>query len=512
MQRSFLMGIPTRALIVAIALGTASAACGAIFVSDISATASVGSVAIGYRLNEAASSGQIAIAAAATPSVPVQTDPLSAAQLSRGFHSVSVPTNGQASGLYIATIRVNATRHPAYDVIGPVTPIAANATVAYGLRVNRMAGTLGYGHIYMADFQGTMPGAHPVHEFASDGTLLQDILADHSAAFTSVGLAIGADGSLYVSDQDTDSIRHYAASGAASLPTWTIDRVYTGPVLDNTVTPPIGSLATRGFQVFGSGDAATLYTTDYSLYPNQVESAIIGDALDPTTYLVPGTSLVGRVDQILVAPNQTSIYIGSGLLPGVGRHLNRWVYGVNPATTNTEWYLDPNFAENAVATATLTGNLRGIAFAPSGDLLWVTQNGGANSPGSQNYIARVTLTPLAGSISRARDVLSYVGGLRTPTASQVHGLDTNGDGRLTLVDAIAVLQTTSTPGSVIERVSMPVGAPHPVTLDVDPKGNLVIGAKSDPVADGTTANVFFVLAPPDTGSQDTATSAAFYVG
>lgn len=283
-------------------------------------------------------------------------------------------------------------------------------------------------------------------------------------------------------------------------------------MLDNTQTPPLGTLATRGFQVFGSGDGAKAYLTDYAIYPNQVETATVGDSASPTALLFVGTNLVGRVDQILVSPDQKSLYVSSGTLSGAGQHLNRWIYGTNPAGGTTEWYLDPVFGENTAATASLVGKARGLAFSSTGDQLWVTQNGGANSPSAQNYLAKVTLTPLAQSIVRAKDALAIISGITTPTLQKVRSLDTNADGRITLTDAVAIIRVPTAVGVVTERIPVPAGAPLPVTLDVDPKGNLVVGANSSFAADGSTADVFYVVAPPDYGSQDKSTSAAFTIG
>ncbi|HEY3411501.1 MAG TPA: hypothetical protein VGM51_00440 [Armatimonadota bacterium] len=493
----------------------------AIYASDVVATGAGPAYSLHYLLNERADSGNIVVGTVAAPDTALATIPLSGAQLAKGSHDVSFTPSGLAPGDYVFTVTVAAAPHTAYDLITPVTTLPAGTQTGYGFHVGKVPGTLSYGHLYIGDFAA----AHVVDELSADGTFLQIVAQDLADPYAYVGIWVGSDGTLFASEQNTDNIRHFTPKAGATpgKPTWTQDAAYTG-LVDLSGD---GAFYTRGFQVFGLGPTAKVYLADYSPVPNDVLLGTLGDTVNPPVKLFDGSNLAGtRIDGLLVTADEKTIYIVGSATPGVGRHLNKFIYGPNPANGNTvEWYLDPDFAANDEALNTLLGRGRSLAFADANSL-WVPQNGGANSAASANYIARVSTVPLPTSPSIAASVLRIASGLAegpTSTADPAFvAMDADGDLRITLADAVKLVRLPSKAGTVTQTIPAPlvtgvvVGATGPtpvlpVCLDTDPKGNLVVGVRIDYTGSGTVADAFYTMALPDRGSSDAARSATFHI-
>jgi hypothetical protein len=478
----------------------------AIFASDVEVGGSGPAYTVFYLLNETAVSGSISVSAAATPGTVLSSIPLTGAQLAQGYHDVQFTPPGLAAGNYVFKVNVTAAPHTGYDVIVPPTTVPGALTLSYAVKSNRVVGSPGYGHFYTADYT-----AHQVHEMDALGRFVQSIGVPATGGFTPVGLTFDTNGDYYITDQNIDHIYQYHATGTTSKPTWNQAADFTGVILDEA--PNFGSFLSRGLQVFGAGADATVYLAAYNPVPNPVLRGKLGDTVTPVETLFTGTAIAGtRIDQVLVSPDQKTIFVSSGAA-GTS-HLNKYIFGVNPATTLEEWYLDPDFSQNSTDTATLSGLSRGLTFAAGGDALWVTQS---KSGGGQdvNYVARVSLLPSPTDPATAARVLRIAGGLQE-IVGDTFPLDDNLDGSVDILDAVTLIRHPAPAGSIVQRIPAPIpeGGTLPVlpfTLDTDPKGNLIVGANTNNAGSAIVGQAFYIVAPPDNGSSDSAASAVVTV-
>lgn len=470
----------------------------AIFVSDVESAKTDTGHTLHYLLNEAATSGEITVSTTAAPGTAVITQPLAAGDLSQGPHDVAVNTSSLAAGEYRFNVSVSAAPHTGYDVIVPVTAIPDAQTISYGLKVNKVPGSPGYGHIFTADYT-----AHVVQEMNAAGAFVQNNAVAQTGGFTPVGLAFDTNGDYYITDQNVDQIFQFHATGSTKMPTWAQEADFTGLILDPVNN--YGSFTGRGFQLFGTGAEAVAYIASYTPTPNPVLRGTLGNTTDPTEVLFNGSGIAGtRVDQVLVTPDQKTAYISSGAVGGT--NLNKFIYGTDPNTNELGWYQDYTFVQNAPETSTLTQRSRGLAFTQDGKGLWVTQ---ALSGGGQdtNYIALVALEPQPNDPVTTAKVLRIAGGLEESQPDTWFMYDLNADGEINMLDAAAAIQVAVPAGSVVKHIPavIPTGSAGPVlpfTLDTDPKGNLVIGVNADNAGSATVGTSFYVVAQPDNGSND----------
>jgi len=480
----------------------------AIFVSDVQASGAAPSLTLHYLLNEPATEGSITVATAAAPDTALATIPLTGDNLKQGPHDVAFSTSALAPGEYIYKVSVTAAAHTGYDVILPVTTIPGAQTLSYGVKSNKAEGSPGYGHIFTSDYT-----AHVVQETNAAGTFVQNIPAPATGDFTPVGLAFDSNGDFYVTDQNIDHIYQFHATGSTIQPTWAQVADFTGPIVD--AAQNFGSLMGRGLQLFGTGADAVAYIAAYNPVPNPLTRARLGDTANAPEVLFDGSNIAGtRIDNVLVAPDQKSIYVVSGAA-GIA-HLNKYIFAPDPFTGDPVWQADPDFSQNSADTATLIQRSRGVVFAADGKSLWMTQslqNGGAEG----NFIARVSLEPLPIDPATTSRILRIAGGLAEAPIDTWFALDLDGNGAIDVADAVAAIRKPSAAGAIIARIPTPTleGAPGPVlpfTLDTDPAGNLVIGVDADNTQSPIVGTSFYVLALPDDGSSDTATSRPFTVG
>jgi hypothetical protein len=478
----------------------------AIFASDVEASGSGPTYTLHYLLNEAAVSGGIVVATAAAPDVTVATVPLAGDALTQGPHDVTFQPSGLAAGDYIFKVNVSAAAHAGYDIIVPVTDIPNASAISYGLKSNKAAQSPGYGHIFAADYT-----AHFVHEMNAAGTFVQDVPVAATGSFTPVGIAFDTNGDYYITDQNIDHIYQFHATGSRLSPTWAQVADFTGPITD--VDTNDGSFVGRGLQLFGTGADATAYIAAYTPVPNPALRAKLGDTTNAPEVLFTGAGIAGtRIDQILVTPDQKTIYVASGAAgtTALPSHLNKFVFGPETEGGADTWHLDPNFIQNG-PDATMTGLCRGLAFSADGKYLWATQS--ASGGEDVNYIAKISLVSANSGAATAAQVLRVAGGLDVAPAD-LSALDTNTDGSVTLADALKLLGGSGPTGEIVEKIPAPTpasafGVALPFTLDTDPKGNLVVGVDSDNTASAIVGTSFYVIALPDSGSTDTATSAPF---
>jgi hypothetical protein len=479
----------------------------AIFASDVEASGSGPTYTLHYLLNEAAVSGSIVVASAAAPDATVATVPLAGDDLSQGPHDKTFQPSGLAAGDYIFKVSVTAAAHTGYDIIVPVTDIPNASAISYGLKSNKAIHSASYGHIFAADYTG-----HLVHEMNAAGTFVQDIPVAATGSFTPVGIAFDVVGDYYITDQNIDHIDQFHATGSRLSPTWTQVADFTGPITD--VDTNDGSFTGRGLQLFGDGADATAYIAAYTPVPNPVIRARLGDTANAPEVLFTGAAIAGtRIDQIVVTPDQKTIYVSSGAAgtTALPSHLNKFVLVPGTEGGPDTWQLDPNFIQNG-PDATMTGLCRGLAFSADGKYLWATQSLSGGGP-EANYIAKISLVPANPGGAVAAQVLRIAGGLEAAPAD-VSALDTNSDGSITVGDAVKSLGQSGPTGAIVEKIPAPTpasafGTALPFTLDTDPKGNLVVGVDSDNTASAIVGTSFYVMALPDSGSTDTEQSVPF---